>query len=195
MWMMKKRSSLRLSFTILITIVQPCVPGNIKFRKPSSERHPIHQHQRQLPCRPAAPWHLVQGTRGERGRGIASYPKAWRSWKTGIVWGLVFGVWLSGAITAMAFEQVWDSAGPADTGINININNGVRSWSRWLRFVGVRFEQADRSSCVRIYISLQMDRGKEISEESFIPRARHHCLQWTGEYNCFLVNSCQRPCR
>ena len=36
--------------------------------------------------------------------------------------GRVFGVWLSGAITAMALEQVWDSAGPADTGINININ-------------------------------------------------------------------------
>ena len=38
----------------------------------------------------------------------------------------VFGVWLSGAITVMALEQVWDSAGPADTGINININNGAR---------------------------------------------------------------------
>ena len=33
--------------------------------------------------------------------------------------GRVLGVWLSGAITAMALEQVWDSAGPADTGINI----------------------------------------------------------------------------
>ena len=30
-------------------------------------------------------------------------------------------LWLSGAITAMALEQVWDSAGPADKGININI--------------------------------------------------------------------------
>ena len=30
-----------------------------------------------------------------------------------------FGVWLSGAITAMALEQVWDSAEPVNTGINI----------------------------------------------------------------------------
>ena len=34
--------------------------------------------------------------------------------------GRVFGVWLSGAIATMALEQVWDSAGPNDTGININ---------------------------------------------------------------------------
>ena len=49
-------------------------------------------------------------------------PKAWRSWKTGIVLGRVFRVWLSRAITTMAPEQVRDLAGPADTGINININ-------------------------------------------------------------------------
>ena len=63
------------------------------------------------------------GDPGERGRGIAFYPKAWRSWKTGIALGHVFGVWLSGTIKAMALKQVWDSAGPADTGINININS------------------------------------------------------------------------
>ena len=49
------------------------------------------------------------------------YLKAWRSWKTGIVLWRVFGVWLSRAIATMALEQVGDSAGPADTGININI--------------------------------------------------------------------------
>ena len=41
--------------------------------------------------------------------------------ETGIVLGRVFGVWLSRAITTMTLEQVWDLAGPADTGI-ININ-------------------------------------------------------------------------
>ena len=54
---------------------------------------------------------------GGKGAGIAFYPKAWRSWKTGIVLGHIYGVWLSGALTAMALEQVGDSAGPADTGI------------------------------------------------------------------------------
>ena len=33
--------------------------------------------------------------------------------------------WLSGAITAMALEQVWDSVGPAYTGININIDRSI----------------------------------------------------------------------
>ena len=36
--------------------------------------------------------------------------------------GRVFGVWLSGAITTMAFEQVRDSAGPADT---VNVVSGT----------------------------------------------------------------------
>ena len=43
----------------------------------------------------------------------------------GIVLGRVFGVWLSEAITTMALEQVWDSAGPVDSGINININTAA----------------------------------------------------------------------
>ena len=60
-------------------------------------------------------------SRGPGGKvaGIAFYPKVWRSLKTGIVLGRVFGVAVRGHYD-MALEQVWESAGPADTGININ---------------------------------------------------------------------------
>ena len=84
----------------------------------SSERHSINASY-PSPCCTLT---RSPGDPGERGRGIAFYPKAWRSWKTAIVLGRVFGVWLSGAITAMALEQVGDSPGPAHTGININVN-------------------------------------------------------------------------
>ena len=82
----------------------------------SSERHSINASY------PPTLLHLDMKSRGPRGKGAGDslLPEGMTKLKTDIVFGHLFGVWLSGAITAMALEQVWDSVGPAaDTGINI----------------------------------------------------------------------------